>query len=660
MWKFIVGAASVVLVLFVVPLLAALGVAATGGASAAGVCAAGSGTDDARGLLDAEEVPWAQAALVVNGGPPASGPGTALGGAQRRVAEQIITEGRRQQIPDQGIVIALAVASQESRFQVYANDGRGTDLRPEQRKIARSLAFPHDAVGTDHGSLGPFQQQWPWWGTMQQLMDPTTSAGRFYADLVKIPGWTALPLTVAAQAVQRSAYPNAYADDEATARLLLSQAKGVGTTAGTAAGTGVGTGVATGAGYESAGNEPAACHDGEAAGGRVRYPLPARSGYRDLRNWGGSGARWEHGHSGTDLSVGCGTPVLAATAGEVVVRSDQPWAGRWLVQVSTGPHHLATWYAHMRRLTVHDGDTVRAGQQIGDVGDLGNATGCHLHFEVHPRGGSIYLDNINPSDWLAANVGRNAGTVSAAQDGASAGAGAGPFTVSSFNVLGASHTGRNGKHPEMASGAARTAGIVAVIARHRVDIAGLQEFQGSQQRAFRRRVGGSFDLYSPPHTSSENTIIWRRSRFEAVQKASLSVPYFNGHRRPMPVLLLRHRPTGVEFWVADFHNPADTARYHHQGRWRAVATRLEGALANRLRGTGRRVIILGDMNEHRSYPHALTRSAGMHSAAPAGYRGIDWILGSPNVAFVRHTVDDSPLVDATTDHPVVIAEVAAP
>lgn len=148
--------------------------------------------------------------------------------------------------------------------------------------------------------------------------------------------------------------------------------------------------------------------------------------------------------------------------------------------------------------------------------------------------------------------------------------------------------------------------------------------------------------------------------FAAVRRSSLSVPYFNGHYRPMPVLLLRYRRTGAEFWVANFHNPADTARYHHQARWRAVATRLEGALAARLRRTGRPVLILGDMNEHRSYAHALTRSAGMQPAAPAGYRGIDWILGSPNVAFLGHTVDDSSLVDATTDHPVVIAEVARP
>ena len=106
------------------------------------------------------------------------------------------------------------------------------------------------------------------------------------------------------------------------------------------------------------------------------------------------------GHTGTDLSVACGTPVLAATNGKVIIRTDQGWAGRWLVEVCTGAgpaHHLVRPHADARRRTR---PAVSAGQQIGEVGDLGNATGCHLHFEVHPQGGSIYEDNVDPTAWL--------------------------------------------------------------------------------------------------------------------------------------------------------------------------------------------------------------------------------------------------------------------
>jgi murein DD-endopeptidase MepM/ murein hydrolase activator NlpD len=97
--------------------------------------------------------------------------------------------------------------------------------------------------------------------------------------------------------------------------------------------------------------------------------------------------------------------VLAATAGRIEIDTSQAWAGRWLVKVVTAPTSLATWFAHMQKLDVTAGQVVRPGEQIGEVGDLGNATGCHLHFEVHLKNGSIYgPDNTNPSPWLASNA----------------------------------------------------------------------------------------------------------------------------------------------------------------------------------------------------------------------------------------------------------------
>jgi hypothetical protein len=129
----------------------------------------------------------------------------------------------------------------------------------------------------------------------------------------------------------------------------------------------------------------------------------------DRKNWGGQGGAWAHGHTGTDFSVPCGVPVFAAHAGTVIIDRHQAWAGPQLVKVSTGPGSLTTWYAHMQKVTVPEGTVVAPGQQIGEVGAEGNVsgpTGCHLHFEVHPTNGTIYEDNINPSTWLAENVGK--------------------------------------------------------------------------------------------------------------------------------------------------------------------------------------------------------------------------------------------------------------
>lgn len=140
-------------------------------------------------------------------------------------AATIVRIGQERGLPDQAIRIALAVASQESRFRNYANNGTG-QLGADQRDVSRSLAYPHDAVGRDHGSVNVFQQQYPWWGTLDELMNPEYAAGKFYDTLITVTGWEQLPLTTAAQRVQRSAFPNAYAQWEPLADELLTALTG--------------------------------------------------------------------------------------------------------------------------------------------------------------------------------------------------------------------------------------------------------------------------------------------------------------------------------------------------------------------------------------------------------------------------------------------------
>jgi murein DD-endopeptidase MepM/ murein hydrolase activator NlpD len=568
-----------------------------------------------------------------------------LSAAQLANAGAVIAEGRRRQVPAQAVVVALAVASQESRFTNYANDGRGSDLSFFQVGIERSLALPHEAVGSDHGSLGVFQQQWPWWGTMAELMDPVRSAGKFYAALLKVPGWQAMPVTVAAQAVQRSAFPDAYADDEALARQLLG---------GSVAGSAV---AAAGAAGSSGSVVSSSACVASADPGTVVFPLPRGAAFVDNRNWGGHGAHWAAMHTGTDLSAACGTPVLAATSGRVVISSGQAWAGRWLVQVSTGIGQLTTWYAHMRSLSVADGQPVSAGQRLGEVGDLGNATGCHLHFEVHPRGGSIYQDSVDPSAWLHDNVGRQSGTVAQASWASDSTA----FTVATFNTLGNSHTTGSGKAPGMASGAARTRGVVRLLEEYGVDVVGFQEFQAPQHRAFAALAGGTYATWSPSG-DTENAIAWRRDRWDLVSSETVAVPYFAGHLRRMPVVLLRDRETGRQSFFVNVHNPADTRQHPHQNRWRTAAVAREVTLVRRLSGRAP-VFLTGDLNDRRDAFCRLAGQASMRASnggttvgacTPPPSAGIDWILAAGNADFSDHTVDRSPLVRETSDHPFVV------
>ena len=110
------------------------------------------------------------------------------------------------------------------------------------------------------------------------------------------------------------------------------------------------------------------------------------------------------GHKGTDYMAPLGTPLYAIADG-VVVESTENGPG-WGVYVkiahNIGGNTVTSLYAHMlygsRRVTV--GQTVSAGQLIGQVSDTGRAYGTHLHLEIYVNGSWV-----NSESWLVANAG---------------------------------------------------------------------------------------------------------------------------------------------------------------------------------------------------------------------------------------------------------------
>lgn len=133
----------------------------------------------------------------------------ALTDEMRANAVIIVNVGRALGVPDQGIVVALAAAAQES-----------------------GLKNVHYG---DRDSLGLFQQRpSQGWGTVDEVLDPVRAATAFYGGpanpnpgrtlgLLDIAGWESMTVTQAAQAVQRSAFPDHYAKWEASARAWLSE-----------------------------------------------------------------------------------------------------------------------------------------------------------------------------------------------------------------------------------------------------------------------------------------------------------------------------------------------------------------------------------------------------------------------------------------------------
>ncbi|MDX2825767.1 NlpC/P60 family protein [Streptomyces ipomoeae] len=110
-------------------------------------------------------------------------------------AQTIVATGISLEVPKKGQIIALATAMQESRL--------------------RNLTYG------DRDSLGLFQQRpSQGWGTAEQIRDPVYASERFYKALLQVSGWQQMTVTQAAQAVQKSGYPGAYAQWEPLATAL--------------------------------------------------------------------------------------------------------------------------------------------------------------------------------------------------------------------------------------------------------------------------------------------------------------------------------------------------------------------------------------------------------------------------------------------------------
>lgn len=105
------------------------------------------------------------------------------------------------------------------------------ELPPRAASIALATAYQESKLlNLEHGdrdSLGLFQQRpSQGWGTREEILNPVYATNAFYDALVEVDGYQDLPITQAAQAVQRSAFPDAYADHEADARALASALTG--------------------------------------------------------------------------------------------------------------------------------------------------------------------------------------------------------------------------------------------------------------------------------------------------------------------------------------------------------------------------------------------------------------------------------------------------
>jgi murein DD-endopeptidase MepM/ murein hydrolase activator NlpD len=112
--------------------------------------------------------------------------------------------------------------------------------------------------------------------------------------------------------------------------------------------------------------------------GSFAFPIAGRYeiGREPVQGFGGG-----RNHKGHDVFADCGTPLVAVTDARVQFVATHSAAGHYVVLQDAAGRSYA--YMHMARPTgLRRGDAVRAGQPVGEVGDTGRASGCHLHFEL--------------------------------------------------------------------------------------------------------------------------------------------------------------------------------------------------------------------------------------------------------------------------------------
>src|SRR4051812_21801077 len=129
-------------------------------------------------------------------------------------------------------------------------------------------------------------------------------------------------------------------------------------------------------------------HHGSLAAGRPVTVHSARFPVAGPHDFGGPGSRFGAGrvghiHQGQDVAAAEGTPIVAPVAGTISWRSDQPGgAGLYLVLHAVDGHDYVFMHLRPGTIRVAQGDRVRTGERLAEVGHTGDATGPHLHFEV--------------------------------------------------------------------------------------------------------------------------------------------------------------------------------------------------------------------------------------------------------------------------------------
>ncbi|UNI17841.1 hypothetical protein JDV02_004156 [Purpureocillium takamizusanense] len=132
-----------------------------------------------------------------------------LNAQQSAHARAIIAESNKEKLGHQGCLAAITTGLTESTLRVLANN-----------KVPQSLKYKHDGLGSDHDSIGIFQQRAMYYKDIKCDMDAACSAGLFFKGMKAVKGWQTMDVATLCQKVQRSGVPTAYKKHVAAATKI--------------------------------------------------------------------------------------------------------------------------------------------------------------------------------------------------------------------------------------------------------------------------------------------------------------------------------------------------------------------------------------------------------------------------------------------------------
>lgn len=365
-------------------------------------------------------------------------------------------------VPEKGQVVAAMVMLQETGIHNHANNGQNSSQNHrgwpppgekywlDMAKLSLQMPYESGFIGSDSDSVGLYQQRasmgWSNDATfkaqdnpeeaIRRLLSPVWTTAQFFGGpggspnrgLLEIAGWESMAPTVAAQKVQGSAFPSAYAKWEAQAMKLVQANKDAPAINPYSASAGASPQPASwteptlpketldpgalrvqAAAYQAVPQAPEPTPSTSAApSSQVVWPMREgtytfTSGFGPRASPGGIGST---NHEGADFAGPIGTPIYAIAEGTVTHAGPSSYGVGVYVSIDhvIDGKKIGSLYGHMPNggPKVQAGQKVKAGQQIGVVGNSGNSTGPHLHFGLWL--GSVFRGQaFDPMPFLRGN-----------------------------------------------------------------------------------------------------------------------------------------------------------------------------------------------------------------------------------------------------------------